>query len=224
VTPPAGPSLTVEERPLARGWNRSIGMGEDAGHLDDWGMGPVHGAASAGRGWWQGQALTAADVMTARLTTVPRHLPVTEIAELMHRESVGAVPVVDADDCLVGLVTDRDIVVRGCVSSRPLDQQTAADVMTTNPECARAEDSLVRLVERMARRGVRRLPVLDGHLRRGSRLVGMVSFEEVATHALDDPELAEAIERLSQRRREPRTSAIASRHWFLPALWRRLRG
>lgn len=199
-------------------------MTEDAGHLDDWGMGPVHGAASAGRGWWQGQALTAADVMTARLTTVPRHLPVTEIAELMRRESVGAVPVIDADDCLVGLVTDRDIVVRGCVSSRPLDQQTAAEVMTTNLECARAEDSLVRLVERMARRGVRRLPVLDGHQRRGSRLVGMVSFEEVATHALDDPELAEALERLSQRRRQPRASALVSRHWFLPALWRRLRG
>jgi CBS domain-containing protein len=201
-------------------------MSEDARNLDEWGMGPVHGATSEGRGWWQGHALTAADVMTTRLTTVPRHLPVPQIAELMRRESIGAVPVVDANDCLVGLVTDRDIVMRGCVSSRPIDQQTASDVMTTDLECAHADDSLVRLVERMGRRGVRRLPVVSGHQRRGSRILGMVSFEEVASHALDDPELAEALERHAHGRRPQQRAnqPLPDRSWFLPALWRRLRG
>ena len=202
-------------------------MSEDVGYLNEWGMGPVHGATSAGRGWWQGESLTAADVMTATVTTVPRNLPVTQIAELMRRESVGVVPVVDPSDCLVGIVTDRDIVVRGCASPRPLEEQTAAQVMTTDVECAGADDSLVRVVERMARRGVRRLPVLDRQHRRAQQLVGIVSFEEVATHALDDPELAEALERLSHRRRSPgreRSAQLAQRSWFLPALWRRLRG
>jgi CBS domain-containing protein len=200
-------------------------MSEDARHLDEWGLGPVHGATSEGRGWWQGHALTAADVMTTHLTTAPRHLPVPDVAELMRRESIGVVPVVDANECLVGLVTDRDIVVRGCVSSRPLDEQTAADVMTTDVECAHADDTLVRVVERMARRGVRRLPVLAGHQRRGARISGMVSFDEVATHAMDDPELAEALERLTQLRRqsERRTGELPDRPWFLPALWKRLR-
>jgi len=199
-------------------------MTEDARHLDEWGMGPVHGATSEGRGWWQGNALTAADVMTARIITAPRHLPVPQVAELMRRESVGVVPIVDADECLVGVVTDRDIVVRGCISSRPLDQQIAADVMTTDVEFAHADDSLVRLVERMARRGVRRLPVIAGRQRRAGRLLGIVSFEEVAAHALDDPELAEALERLTHRRRQRPTQDIRHRPWFLPALWRRLRG
>jgi len=203
-------------------------MSEDVGHLDDWGMGPVHGATSAGRGWWQGEALTAADVMTAAVTTVPRHSPLIQIAELMRRESVGVVPVVDTSDSLVGIVTDRDIVVRGCVSQRPLLEQSAADVMTTDVECAWADDSLVRVVERMARRGVRRLPVLDRQNRRSEQLIGIVSFEEVATHALDDPELSEALERLSQHRRQTGTRArhpqLNQRNWFLPALWRRLRG
>lgn len=203
-------------------------MNEDIGHLDEWGMGPVHGATSAGRGWWQGEALTAADVMTAAVTTVPRHSPLTQIAELMRRESVGVVPVVDASDSLVGIITDRDIVVRGCVSERPLLQLTAADVMTTDVECAWADDSLVRVVERMARRGVRRLPVLDRQHRRRELLIGIVSFEEVATHALDDPELAEALERLAQHRRQTapraRHSDLSQKNWFLPALWRRLRG
>jgi CBS-domain-containing membrane protein len=199
-------------------------MSEDVRHLDEWGMGPVHGATSEGRGWWQGHPLTAADVMTARVVMAPRQMPVPQIADLMRRESIGAVPIVDASDALVGLVTDRDIVVRGCASPQPLDQQTAADVMTTDLECAHADDTLVRLVERMARRGVRRLPVLDAHHRRGAHVVGMVSFEEVATHALDDPELAEALERLAHRRREPHPRTLPGRAWFLPALWRRLRG
>jgi CBS domain-containing protein len=199
-------------------------MSEDARHLDEWGMGPVHGATSEGRGWWQGHPLTAADVMTTRLTTVPRHLPVPQVAELMRRESIGVVPVVDASDCLVGLITDRDIVVRGCLSSHPLDEQTAAEVMTTDLECAHADDSLVRLVERMGRRGVRRLPVVNSHPWRGSRIIGMVAFDEVATHASDDPELAEAIERLAHRQRQPPKPALHQRPGFLPALWRRLRG
>jgi CBS domain-containing protein len=202
-------------------------MGEDVGHLDEWGMGPVHGATSAGRGWWQGEALAAADVMTAAITTVPRHLPVVQIAELMRRESVGVVPVVDSGDSVVGIITDRDIVVRGCVSERPIDELNAADVMTTDVECTWADDSLVRVVERMARRGVRRLPVLDRRARKSEQLVGIISFEDVATHALDDPELAEALERQSQRQKHPprgRSAAVPPRNWFLPALWRRLRG
>jgi CBS-domain-containing membrane protein len=135
--------------------------------------------------------------------------------------------VIDSSDRLVGIVTDRDIVVRGCVARRSLSDQTAADVMTTDVECAWADDSLVRVVERMARRGVRRLPVLDRQQRRSAQLIGIVSFEEVATHALDDPELAEALERLAQSRRKPlagRAPQLAQRNWFLPALWRRLRG
>lgn len=202
-------------------------MSEDVSHLDDWGLGPVHGATSAGRGWWQGESLTAADVMTAAVTTVPRNLGLTQVAELMRRESVGVVPVVDSSDCLVGIVTDRDIVVRGCVSPRSLSQQTAAEVMTTDVECAWSDDSLVRVVERMARRGVRRLPVLDRQHRRSDQLMGIVSFEEVASHALDDPELAEALERLAQRRKRAgrgRGQEPHQRNWFLPALWRRLRG
>jgi len=137
------------------------------------------------------------------------------------------VPVVDTADCLVGIITDRDIVVRGCVSERPLEEQTAAQVMTTDVEFAWADDSLVRVVERMARRGVRRLPVLDRRQRRSQQLIGVVSFEEAATHALDEPELAEALDRLTlQRRHATRRpgSPLPPRSWFLPALWRRLRG
>jgi CBS domain-containing protein len=197
--------------------------------LDAWGMGPVHGASSQGRGWWQGEPLTAADVMTANVSTAPRHLPLIQLAELMRRESVGVVPIVGADDALVGIVTDRDIVVRGCVDPRPLSQLTAEDVMTSDIECARVDDTLVRVVEHMGKRKVRRLPVLEAHHRRGTaKVVGIVSIDDVRAHALDDLDLAAALERLADRNRRraslPRTTPPPERTSFFPALWRRLRG
>jgi CBS domain-containing protein len=191
---------------------------------DSWGVGPVHGASSQGRGWWQGEPLTAADAMTGPVTSVPRQASVPQIAELMRRESIGVVPVVGPDDSLIGIVTDRDIVVRGCVSARALADQTAADVMTSDVECARSDETLAHVLERMAQRRVRRMPVLAPGHRREPKLVGMLSLDDLLAHASDDPTLAAALERVSQRRREPERAAGGRVGSFLPALWRRLRG
>jgi CBS domain-containing protein len=198
------------------------------GSWDVWGVGPVHGASSHGRGWWQGEPLTAADVMSTNVVRVPRHMPLTQIAELMRRESVGVVSVVDADDCLVGVVTDRDIVVRGCVSSRPLDALTAADVMSADVECAKADETLVHIVERMTRRQVDRLPVLDPEHRRGPKVAGIITLDDLVAHATEDPELAEALVRRARRRQveaqgHGRPAQATERPSFLPALWRRFR-
>jgi CBS domain-containing protein len=189
----------------------------------------VHGASSHGRGWWQGEPLTAADVMSTNVVRVPRHMPLTQIADLMRRESVGVVSVVDADDCLAGLVTDRDIVVRGCVSPRPLDELTATDVMSTDVECAKADETLVHIVERMSRRHVSRLPVLDPEHRRGPKVAGIISMDDLVAHATEDPELAEALVRRAHGREEEArrhgrpAPAPTDRPSFLPALWRRFR-
>jgi CBS domain-containing protein len=189
---------------------------------DAWGVGPVHGAATEGRGWWQGEPLTAADVMTANVSSVPRQMPVTQLAELMRRESVGLVPVVDADESLVGIVTDRDIVVRGCVSVRPLAEQRAGDLMTAEVICARADETLVEVVDRMARRGVRRLPVLEAQRRRDGKVLGIVSLDDIESHRSEDPALIEALHRLAVSRRGEDNPA-AERGAFFPSLWRRLR-
>jgi CBS domain-containing protein len=196
------------------------------GSWDSWGVGPAHGATSHGRGWWQGEPLTAADVMTTNVVRVPRHTPLTQIAELMRRESVGLVSVIDADDCLVGVVTDRDIVVRGCVSSRPVTELTASDVMSSDVECAKGDETLVHIVDRMSRRHVSRLPVLEPEHRRGAKVAGIVSLDDLVAHATEDPELAEALVRRAHRREaEARGHAQppAERPSFLPALWRRFR-
>ena len=104
--------------------------------------------------------------------------PLFDVAARMDKDDIGALPVGEHDR-IIGMVTDRDIVVRGiCDRCDPL-QLTARDVMsqpiiycTTNEDL----DDAVRLMER---KQVRRLPVMDEH----RRMVGMLSLGDVAAKA-----------------------------------------
>ncbi len=134
-------------------------------------------------------ALTAADVMTREVTSVARDAPVRKVVELMLARAYRVVPVVDAG-VPVGIITNGDLVRRGGLGVRVdllrgLDRpevhavlerlagsdKVAGEVMTPDPVTARATETLPRLAEIMARRRLKRLPVVDD---RGA-LVGMVS-------------------------------------------------
>src|SRR5215203_2545396 len=100
------------------------------------------------------------DIMTARPRCVTRDTTLSQVAEVMEAEDVGAIPVVDGE-FLVGMVTDRDIVVRAV--ARGLDpQQTGVsqiaseDLVTVHPS-----SDLSDALDMMARYQVRRLPVTD---------------------------------------------------------------
>jgi CBS domain-containing protein len=104
--------------------------------------------------------------------------PLFDVAARMDKEDVGALPVGE-DDRIIGMVTDRDIVIRGFGGLGDPLQLTARDVMsqpitycTTNEEL----DDAVRLMER---KQIRRLPVLDEH----RRMVGMLALGDVAAKA-----------------------------------------
>lgn len=98
-----------------------------------------------------------------------------DIAERMDRDDIGALPVGE-NDRLIGMVTDRDIVVRGFAGHADPLQLTARDVMSEPILYCTANEELgdaVRLMERMQ---VRRLPVIDEN----RRMVGMLSLGDVA--------------------------------------------
>jgi CBS domain-containing protein len=110
-------------------------------------------------------------------------------AQAMDELNVGAIPVCD-DDRVVGIVTDRDIVVRGVAQGLSLDHAQLRQVMSTHIECAHEDDPLEVVAARMERAQIRRLPVLDEQ----DHLLGMVSLgdlavkssEHAAGHALAD--------------------------------------
>jgi CBS domain-containing protein len=113
--------------------------------------------------------------MTADVISVAPEAPLRSVCELMQAHQIGAVPVVDVVNRVLGLVTDRDIVVRAIAARRDIDKVSAGDIMSVGIECAALETPIEALQEKMARYRVRRIPVLDND----DRLVGIVSRDDL---------------------------------------------
>src|SRR5437899_437451 len=119
------------------------------------------------------------DVMTTSVKTANLSQSLAEAADLMKSEDVGSVPVVD-EGRLVGIVTDRDIVVRAVAERRDpqavtVDEVASRELVTVEP--AQDLDEALRL---MALHQVRRLPVVED-----GRLVGMLAQADVAIEVKD---------------------------------------
>lgn len=125
---------------------------------------------------------TVADVMTRDVRTMAPGDSVVDAARCMDELNVGVIPVCEGEK-LVGMVTDRDIVVRGVAAQQgDLQNMKLADVMSGNVRCARAEDDVDRVLGEMAEAQIRRLPVVDGN----QRLIGIVSLGDIAAKNPDD--------------------------------------
>ena len=98
--------------------------------------------------------------MTDRPRCVTPETPVSEAAELMASEDVGSLPILDGDK-LVGVVTDRDIVIRAVAAKKNPQGMPVREVATQDPVTVRADDDLSDALELMASYQVRRLPVVD---------------------------------------------------------------
>jgi CBS domain-containing protein len=180
-----------EERHTSRPSGRAMALGAAA-----------MGAAAAGvgllrRGRWQPEPLTAREVMSAGPKTVRPDQSLREVALLMREENVGIVPVTDAFGRLLGVVTDRDIVVRAVNEDRLPSQVRVQDIMSSDDlECATPDDSVHDVIEMMGKKQVRRVPVVE----KDNRLVGIIAMADIAVRAERDEELQAALERISQRR------------------------
>jgi len=120
----------------------------------------------------------------------------TEVAQLMKKEDIGPVLIIDNDESktLVGIVTDRDIVVKGIAEG--LDPRTTVvrDVMSKKLVTCRAEDDVEVAMKAMAQFQLRRIPVVGENM----KLLGIIAQADVATRA-DEPErTAEVVREISQ--------------------------
>src|SRR5579883_3027304 len=98
---------------------------------------------------------------------------VREVIDAMVKRKFGAVPVME-DGRLVGIFTERDVVVRVVGARKDPDTTPLADVMTKGPDTVKSSDSVLHALERMNSRGYRHLPVVDG-----DQLVGIVSIRDL---------------------------------------------
>jgi len=122
-------------------------------------------------------ARTVRDVMTAGPTSIASDAMVVEAARRMLSEDVGSLPVVDGEK-LVGMVTDRDLVLKVVAKDLDPHKVPVSDVCTEDPVTVGASESLDEALQRMAKEQVRRLPVVsDG------QLVGILAQADVARKA-----------------------------------------
>jgi CBS domain-containing protein len=142
-----------------------------------------------------------ADVMTRNVRTVSPADNVVIAARLMAEMDVGSLPVC-VDDQLVGIVTDRDIVLRAVASGRGVDSTTLDDVMTRDPLACTEDQTLEEVLAWMGDAQVRRLPVVDGH----RHVVGLVSLGDLAVKH-DQGEAGDALESISEPA-EPATERV----------------
>jgi CBS domain-containing protein len=131
------------------------------------------------------------DVMTEQVTIVRPDAPLLDVARIMRDEDIGAVPVAD-QDMLVGMVTDRDIVVRG-VASGGVEAATARDVMSPQIRYCMEDQSLDDALRDMGELQLRRLPVVD----RDMHVVGIVSLGDLSRGA-QPSEAGESLKDISQ--------------------------
>jgi CBS domain-containing protein len=129
--------------------------------------------------------------MTSDIKTVEPTATVKEAAAFMLSADTGAIPVCEGDR-VVGMITDRDIAVRGVAEGLGPDC-SVRDIMTPNVICARDTDDVLAVAQRMSDEQVRRLPVIDAN----DRLVGMVSLGDLSREAQDSA-AATALEGVSE--------------------------
>ena len=142
--------------------------------------------------------LLCRDIMTRELITAAPDATIAAVALLMRDEDTGIIPIVEAeangkDAKLLGVVTDRDIVVRVIAAGHDPATTLAREVMSQQLHTAQPGDRVIEVIRKMGDKQVRRIPVTDevGYLR------GIISMADIALETEVDRELAEALEDIS---------------------------
>lgn len=119
-----------------------------------------------------------ADICRRSPVTIPATASVREAARAMQAEHVGVLGLTDPFEPgrIVGVVTDRDLVLQVLAAERPVDGQAVAGACTTDLHGVSAQASLHEAVEAMQRHGVRRLLVVDAD---GRAVEGVISMDDV---------------------------------------------
>lgn len=131
------------------------------------------------------------DIMTKNVAYINPASTVVEAAQLMQKHNVGSIPVCD-ENGVIGMVTDRDIVVRNIAHGKDPHQTPVRDVMTGEVTSVDPDTEIKDVFGMMSEKKVRRLPVVENN-----QLVGIVALGDVATCATQDVEISSTLADIS---------------------------
>ena len=116
------------------------------------------------------------------IVTVAPQASIAEASRLLANHRIGALIAVDADERIVGILSERDIVRGLAQSDNVCTTARVADLMTSTVQTCHEDDSLEALMKVMTERRIRHLPVIDA----AGRLCGMVTIGDVVKSRLDE--------------------------------------
>lgn len=137
--------------------------------------------------------LKCREIMSKNVQTAHRTTSLRDVAKILKEADIGILPIVEENtDKLIGLVTDRDIVVRAVAEGK--DAATSVgEIMTAETFTAEPDDFVFEAIRTMGERQVRRIPIVDGE----GVLQGIVSMADIALEMEDEREIAETLEDIS---------------------------
>ncbi|HEY0140898.1 MAG TPA: CBS domain-containing protein [Thermoanaerobaculia bacterium] len=133
------------------------------------------------------------DVMTPNPQTVTQKDSIADVARIMKDQDTGIVPVVDGKK-IIGMITDRDIVVRGIAEGKDIANSSVSDVMTKHVRSVQEDTPIHDVLQMMSSAEIRRVPVVN----RNDELVGIVSIGDIASDTNNDRSVGKALENISE--------------------------
>ena len=143
------------------------------------------------------------DIMTTDVETASPDTTLQQIATMMKEQDVGSIPIVDGDE-LVGIVTDRDIVVRCIAAAEDPSEVRAEDVVSGDLQTIEPEQEVEEAARIMSQHQIRRLPVVND-----GELVGMIALGDIAVKE-DEDTAGDALEEISEGVKGKRQGASKS--------------
>lgn len=134
------------------------------------------------------------DVMTEHVECIAPDATMCKAAEKMRDLDVGPLPVCSDDERLIGMITDRDITIRGVAEGLDPKRATVRDLMTPGIVCCHEEEDISAAIRLMKDNQIRRLVVLN----HDNRLVGIVSLGDLAVDMGDDQLVGSTLEAISE--------------------------
>ncbi len=133
------------------------------------------------------------DVMTPNPECVTEKDSIRDVARIMKDQDTGVVPVVDGKK-IIGLITDRDIVVRGLAEGKNLENVRVDELMTRSVRSVRDDASVNEALEMMSKSEIRRVPVVN----QNDELVGILSLGDIASQTNQDGKVGQTVENISE--------------------------
>ena len=115
------------------------------------------------------------DCMTKNVIWATKENSVCEVAKLMNENHIGSIPVCDDKQNVIGIVTDRDIILRSIACDKDIKQTKVADIMTTDVIYTSKDTEVSWAADLMSKNQIRRIPVVENE-----KLVGIISLGDLA--------------------------------------------